>query len=280
MLHKEVSKGNGFLTCENYIANKDISIITNFFEIAAKLKISILVIDDLNIKERDSILNDISHESYPLFSSKLVYENIKAQEHILEILRDEYKKFIQSNNLTKSLLVSRKTLKENSVDKIKKQLGNIRHQYEVISLLSDNKNTMKWAANERRIDYITIEILENSELVDSSLCSVVKQNNKAFEVVLFPLIDVKNERELSEILRKGKKLMDLIRSGNAPYIFTMKPKIPLDLRTGSQMRLLGNLFGVSYNKTKSCVFDKQLEVLINNTIKLHETHIFEGVKEV
>jgi RNase P/RNase MRP subunit p30 len=59
----------------------------------------------------------------------------------------------------------------------------------------------------------------------------------------------------------------------------MNPKSPLHLRNGSQMRFLGELLGVSYNQTKKAVFENQFSVLISNIIKLHDSSIFEGVKE-
>ena len=75
-------------------------------------------------------------------------------------------------------------------------------------------------------------------------------------------------------------MLQLFISTNAPFIFTMKPKIPFNLRTGSQMRLLGELLGSSYNRTKISVFDKQLDILIGNTIRLDESYVVEGLKEV
>ncbi|MCE7742499.1 MAG: hypothetical protein GOP50_08550 [Candidatus Heimdallarchaeota archaeon] len=279
MSHKEISKGNNFLTCENYILFNDTDEMIDFFVIAFRLKIPMLVINDLTIKERNTFLESAGLEKFSLTTSKLIYEKAKSEIIASGKLMTVFKNFLYPNDDRKFLLVTRKTIYENSIDKIKNQLGSIRNQYEIISLYSKDRNTLKWAAQDRRIDYITIEILENSEFIDQSLCSVVKQNNKIFEIVLSSLINTKNDREISEVLRKGKKLMKLICSTNTPFIFTMKPESPLELRTGSQMRLLGSLLESSYNKTKTCVFDKQLEVLIANTIKLHESHVFEGIQE-
>ncbi|MHA1198348.1 MAG: RNase P subunit p30 family protein [Candidatus Heimdallarchaeaceae archaeon] len=280
MSHKEISKGNNFLTCENYVSFNNKGKKTDFLEIAFRLKIVMLVIDDLTIKEQNSLLESADTEEFSLTTSKLLYETLKSEISTSGKLKIAYKNLLYSNDGLKCLLVTRKTICENSVDVIKKQLGSFRNQYEIISLNSKDRNTLKWAAQDRRIDYISVELLGNSEFIDQSLCSVMKQNNKVFEIVLSSLINTRSDRELSEILRKGKKLMKLIRSTNTPFIFTMKPGSPLELRTGSQMRLLGSLLDSSYNKTKICVFDKQLEILIANTIKLHESHIFEGIKEV
>ncbi len=277
---KVISKGDNFLTFENNISLNDTSRFTEFLEIAAKLKIFLLAIDGMSIKTRNSFLESMESDQFSLITANSIYEKIKSEGNASEKLKFDIKKLLSSNDKITSLLVSRKTLNDNSIDKIKKELGSIRNQYEIISLFSKDRNTLKWAAQDRRIDYISIEILENSEFIDYALCSVVKQNNKIFEINLSSLINTKTDRELSEVLRKGKKLMKLIYSTNAPFVYSMKPKSPLEFRTGSQMRLLGSLLESSYNKTKACVFDKQLEVLVTNTIKLHESHIVEGIKEV
>ncbi len=280
MSNKEISKGNGFLTCENYVPFNEVNIMRNFFKIAYDLKIPLVVIDNMSIQERTIFLQNLDPENSIVTTSQQIYDSLKTENITTNQLKTAYTKFIYSNESLKCLIVTRKTLTGNSIEKIKQQLGSFRYQYEIISFYSDDQTALKWAAQDRRIDYITIEILGNSKSIDQALCSVVKQKSKCFEIIISPLINAKSDRELSEVLRKGRKLMQLITSTNTPFIFTMKPKSPLQLRTGSQMRLLGGLLEVSYNKTKESIFGKQLEILIANTIKLHESYIFEGVKEV
>lgn len=280
MSNKGISLKKNFLTCENYIPFNEKNILENFFNIAYILKIPLLVADNLSIQKRDKLLQNLEIKDFRVTTSDNFYEKLKSKNLIFHQLKIAYKDHLFSNDIFQSLLVSRKTINENSIEEIKQKLPNLRNQYEIISLYSDNQNILKWAAQDSRIDYITIEILENSSFIDRALCSITKQNNKPFEIVLSPLITVQYEKKLSEILRKGKKLLQLFISTNAPFIFTMKPKIPFNLRTGSQMRLLGELLGSSYNRTKISVFDKQLDILIGNTIRLDESYVVEGLKEV
>ena len=280
MSQKEISRGKEFFSCENYLPYKDIDSLKKFLEIASRLKIHLLVVDGLAIKDRDLLLNSSDLEKFSLINLKLIYETVRAKAITFDEVRDSLKSIIYSEDYSSNIIVTRKTIHENSIDKIKKQLGSIRNQYEIIALHSNDRNTLKWAAQDRRIDYITIELHENSEFIDQTLCSVVKQNNKNFEIVLSSIINTQTERELSDMLRKGKKLMRTINSTNAPFIYTMKPKSYFDLRTGSQMRHLGSLLDSPYNETKTCVFDKQIETLTTNIMKLHESHVFEGIREV
>jgi RNase P/RNase MRP subunit p30 len=280
MSQKKIGKANNFFTCENYLPFCDTDVLTKFLEIAYKLKINLLIIDDLSIKKRDAYLEALNLKEIPPISSQMIYERFKDTAFTSEKLKDSFKNFLYSGDCPRSILATRKTIRENSIEKIKKQLGSVRSQYEIISLLSSDRNTLKWAAQDRRIDYITIEILENSACIDQSLCSVVKQNNKSLEIVLSPILKAKNDRELSDVLRKGKKVMRLINSTNTPFVYTMKPESPLELRTNSQMRLLGGLLDIPYNQSKNYVFETQLKILITNTMKLHDSHIFEGVREV
>ena len=267
-------------SCENYLPYDSMDMIDKYLGIADSLRIPLLIIDNLTIKQRDLLLESEDFKNYSLQSPKQIYDEVRVGAITHEELKTAFEELLQSNPQSKILFVSRKTIHESSIDKIKKQLGSIRNQYEIIALFAKNKNALKWAAQDRRIDYVSINILENSEFLDKALCSVIKQNNKKIEVILSSLLKIDDERELSEVLRKGKKLMNLITSTNTPFIFTMNPNSHLELRTGSQMRLLGNLLGVDYNKTRSCVFEKQLQVIIDNTLKLHDSFAFEGIKEV
>jgi len=274
-MQKGIPSSNNSLTCENYLPQDAMDNINEYLGIANNLRISILIFDDLTIKQRDSFLNSESSKNFSLKSAQQIYSDIRTDAITLEELKPVFKELLHSN----TILVSRKTIHETSVDKVKKQLGSIRNQYEIITLFSTSKNTLKWAAQDRRLDYITVDLLENVEFIDQALCSVIKQNNKKIEIILSTLLKANNERELSEALRKGKKLMNIIVSTNTPFIFTMKPNSNLELRAGSQMRLLGNLLGINYNMTKSCVFEKQLQVIIENLMKLHDSFVFEGIKE-
>jgi RNase P/RNase MRP subunit p30 len=139
---------------------------------------------------------------------------------------------------------------------------------------------LKWGAQDRRIDYISIDLIDHSKVIDRPFCSLIKHNNKTLEIILSSLINVKNDRDLSDVLRKGKKIMKLIKATKTPFIFTMGAKSNLELRTGSQMRLLGGLLDVPYHNTKFCVFEKQFNILLNNLAKLDQSHIFEGIREV
>ncbi len=279
MSHKQISKGNNFLTCENYISLNDLDQIDNYLEIANKLNISVIVLDAVSIKKRKLLLESAVSEKFTFISPISIYDLFKFQEGDSEKLNKNISYFLNSDKELKFIVTTRKTICEDSVDKIKKQLSSIRNQYDIISLYSKNKNTLKWAAQDERLDYITVEILDNSEYIDQSLCSVVKQNNKRFEIVLSSLINAPDDKAISEVFRKGKKLMKIINSTKAPFIFTMKAKSPLELRSGSQMRLLGSLLDCSYNKTKNSVFEKQLEVIFNNAAKLHKSYIVKGIRE-
>ena len=74
--------------------------------------------------------------------------------------------------------------------------------------------------------------------------------------------------------------MKLLKQGNVPFIFSMSPVSPLHLRNGSQMRYLGELLGISYNKSKNSVFENQFSKIVSNVIKIHDSSIFDGVKGV
>ena len=136
MSHKEISKGSNFLTCENYISLEDENQIVNFIKIAEKLNISILTLDGVSIEKRNAIIESSQVKRDSLISPASLYDLNTIGLKITQEIQETIKKFLYTSDEQKYLLVSRKTINENSVDKIRKQLGSIRNQYDIITKTS------------------------------------------------------------------------------------------------------------------------------------------------
>jgi RNase P/RNase MRP subunit p30 len=264
---------------ENYISLKQNSSVEAYLEIAHQLLISILIFEDLSISERDAFLDNFENEEYTVISPNYIYNLLKTDYVSNEKLKIGFKDFLEIKEKGSILLATRKTFTKITKDELVRALSKKRREFEIISLQSEDKDLLKWAAHDRRIDYITIDLHMGSSQIDGALCSLMKQNNKCFEILLSSLFS-DNNKNFSNLVRSGKKIMKMIMSNNVPFIFTISPKSPLQLRSGKQLRYIGELLGVSFNKSKSSIFDYQLSALVDNTIKLHENYVFEGIKEV
>ena len=120
---------------------------------------------------------------------------------------------------------------------------------------TNDKKVLKWAAQDRRIDYIVLDPSYNSQVIDKALCSVMKQSDKYFEFTFSPIFKAKTEKELSIVIRNSKKMLKLIKLSKVPFIFSVNPSTPYQLRNSSQMRYMGEFLDIPYNKTKKNTFD-------------------------
>ncbi|NHK33079.1 MAG: hypothetical protein FK730_17150 [Asgard group archaeon] len=265
---------------ENYINLTQNSSIEDYCEIANQLAISILFFENISIDERNASIKKTKSNQYDVFSPISVYEQLKNDHISYEKIEEGFRKFLIAEEKSTLIVATRRTLTETTKNELIRSLTKSRRQFEIISVNSKDKDILKWAAHDRRIDYISIDLQEQPSILDSALCSLMKQNSKCFEIILSPLFLTDNNKKFSSIVRTGKKILKLILSYKVPFIFTICPNSPLQMRSGKQLRYIGELLGVPFNKSKSSVFDYQLSTLINNTVKLHENYVFEGVKEV
>lgn len=279
MSNRENHVNNVQLSFESNVSLIGGSTILDFIEIANITKIPIMAIDNLTIDERNKLIDDASISKFSLVSPTHMYDLYCDTSYNLEQAITVLRNRLIDMDSNQHIIVTRKNISGKNIDEIKRNLPKIRFQYELIGIFSETKNILKWAANDRRIDFFAVDLSSNISSVDAALCSLIKQNNKFVELSLASLLTSCDDKEFSQSLRNGKKLIKLLIQNRIPFIFSMNPKSPLHLRNGSQMRFLGELLGVSYNQTKKAVFENQFSVLISNIIKLHDSSIFEGVKE-
>ncbi|MHA1219139.1 MAG: RNase P subunit p30 family protein [Candidatus Heimdallarchaeaceae archaeon] len=267
------------LSFESNVSLIDGSTVLDFIEIANITKIPIMAVNNLTIDERNKLIDDASISKFSLVSPAHMYNLYCDTSYNLEQAITVLRNHLLDMDSNQHIIVTRKNISGKNIDEIKRNLPTIRFQYELIGIFSETKNILKWAANDRRIDFFAVDLSSNISSIDAALCSLIKQNNKFVELSLASLLTSGDDKKFSQSLRNGKKLMKLLIQNRIPFIFSMNPKSPLHLRNGSQMRFLGELLGVSYNQTKNTVFENQFSALISNIIKLHDSSIFEGVKE-
>ncbi|UJG42347.1 MAG: hypothetical protein K9W46_08010 [Candidatus Heimdallarchaeum endolithica] len=265
------------LSCENFIEVKDNDDLLNFIEISKKLCIKLLGIENYEKKKIEYFIQDkmkTSHDEIRSISS--LFPQIKECDTIDDKIRSAIKAIKNSSKTT--FLFSRKTLRGETIANLKDDLAKYRKRFDVISVVSDNLEVAKWATHDRRVDYLTIGI-SNKEAVDEGLISLAKQHNMTLELCLDSLFLSGDARNLSSTIRSVKKITNLIVKRNK-FILTVRPTTPYHLRTSQQLRYLGELIGIPFNKSRNAVFNEQLTILVSNLTKQSEKYVFNGVEIV
>jgi len=279
MKDPETFTSDSVLSCENYLSADNLRNLKLFTKIVKSLRINLFAVDDYNL---DSVSKLISSEEAKEYSvTSLVEMCNKTVGKKFDLI--DYKQIIRdaiiSVKFDTSILISRKTLEEDSIENLKRKLSELRDKYEIIAVKSDDIKVLKWAAHDRRVDYISVDLISNHLPIDTALCSLMKQHNKCFELILSPLL-LSDNKGVSVAIRLGKKIFKLISSTNIQFILTMKPETCYQLRNGIQIRYLAQLLDIPFNKSKMSVFDTQLLIALKNTMKLNKSNLVAGIKEV
>ena len=239
---------------ENHLMINDISQFSSFLELAKALNINLLVLERFPINKLPELIEEFA--SYNLVQLKDIISEVPNYTHC--VITNDWTSLIQALikhfKEGKIVLASRLTLNVDTIDAAKRYLSQNRNLYHIISITSSSDKVLKWAAHDRRVDYITITLNSNTKIVDKGLCSLMKQHSKPFEILLYPLITARSDRELSELIRNGKRLTELLKLHRNLYVFAMGVKNPFEFRTRIQLRHIANIVGFQYNETKYACF--------------------------
>ena len=172
------------LSFESNVSLIDSSTILDFIEIANITKIPIIAVDRLTIDERNKLIDDASISKFSLVSPAHMYNLYCDTSYNLEQAITVLRNHLLDMDSNQHIIVTRKNVSGKNIDEIKRNLSRIRFQYELIGIFSETKNILKWAANDRRIDFFAVDLSSNISSIDAALCSLIKQNNKFVELSL------------------------------------------------------------------------------------------------
>lgn len=278
MKDPEVFTSDSVLSCENYVSVDNLRNLKLFSKIVKKLRINLFSVDDFNLDNVNELITSEEAKKYNVTSLVEIYNKTIGKKFDLMDFKQTIRDTIIDANFDIHILISRKTLEEDSIENLKRKLSELRNKHEIIAVKADDIKILKWAAHDRRVDYISVDLLSSHFPIDKALCSLMKQHNKCFELILSPLL-LSDNKEVSAAIRSGKKIFKLISSTNTHFILTMKPKSCYQLRNGIQIRYLAQLLDIPFNKSKMSIFDNQLLIALKNSMKLDRSNIVDGIRE-
>lgn len=275
MQMKKDYRSNHVISCENYLPDTSYEKIEQFIKLALKLNISVLVFENLDIVKRDKLIKEF-HDRYPLISPTTLFHHYDTIDEAT-LIRN-FIQYIRNNN--QILIATRKTITDTNINKVKHFLAKNRFKFDLIAVRANSEKLLKWSIHDRRIDFVTVEDISKSQIIDKGVCSLLKEFNKPLEITFSPVLEGKNLKEISYHLRERKKLANLLLEKKVELILSSNPSNIFLLRTADQLRYLGSLISIPFTLSKSYVLENQLRIIVKNVIKLDERYIFEGIKEV
>lgn len=277
MKDPEAFISDSILSCENYVSAGNLRNLELFSKIVKLLKINLFSVDGFNLDDVNELITSEEAKEYSITSLVEMCKTV-GEKYDLVDFKQAIKDAIISAKFNTHIIISRKTLEEDSIENLKRILSEFRNEYEIIAVKTDDIKVHKWAAHDRRVDYISVDLVSNHLPIDKALCSLMKQHNKCFELILSPLL-LSDNKGVSAAIRSGKKMFKLISSTNTQFILTMKPESCYQLRNGIQIRYLAQLLDIPFNRSKISVFDNQLLIALKNAMKLDKSNLVDGIKE-
>ncbi|MBN1329582.1 MAG: hypothetical protein JXA54_08930 [Candidatus Heimdallarchaeota archaeon] len=216
-------------------------------------------------------LSNMNHSSYDKIAARL---GLKAYA----ILNEKYKKkTIEEKKESFVDHISRFEINENTVEKVRKILPNVRQKYEIISIRTTSPKVAQWVVKDNRVDLISIAISSLRELVTDPLANVASENNTFFEIDLSPLLDEKSNNSM--IMRNISRTINLLMKERAKFIFTFNVSSPLEFREKRGIISVAKLLGIPEDIIRKN-YQEFFSLIKLNRDKLSDNFIAPGINVV
>ncbi|RDE16978.1 MAG: hypothetical protein C4K47_00565 [Candidatus Thorarchaeota archaeon] len=188
-----------------------------------------------------------------------------------------------SNPITKTndgiVLMTRIDLAGRGAESIKRQLPRIRQRTSVIAVPLSDIEASNWAAEDSRVDLLTIAEPSKEYTIRESTAKLAGQNGIALEVPIAPLLRTSG-LDRSRILKVYREsVATAIDSGMAVVLSSFASE-PILMRAPSAMWHIGILLGMDKRKSKECVYQVPDQILSRSERKVKSQSFTPGIEVV
>jgi RNase P/RNase MRP subunit p30 len=175
------------------------------------------------------------------------------------------------------LLLRRVDLTGGRLSVLKKHVVQDRRRAAIIAFqLTKNTDLVNWAAEDGRVDLITVNHAKNDQLRDTT-ASLAAESGTALEMSIAPLLHTVG-LERSKILKTYRENIRAALEAKMSVVMTSGARFPHGLRSPVSLRHIASLLGVRYEDTRAAIRDDPHWLVERNLEKLQTNFIAEGVK--
>ncbi|HUT82031.1 MAG TPA: Rpp14/Pop5 family protein [Candidatus Bathyarchaeia archaeon] len=216
-------------------------------------------------------LTDKDFSSYDKIAARL---GLKAYV----ILNEKYKKKVKGEK-KESIIdhITRYEIRENTVEKVRKILPNVRLNYEIISIQTSSPKVAQWVVKDNRVDILSIANISIREIITGPLANVAAENNTFFEIDLSSLLNEKSNSSM--IMRNISRAINILLKEKVKFIFTFNVSSPLEFRDKRGIISIGKLLGVPEDIIRKNYHDFFSLVELNRN-KLSDNFVAPGISIV
>jgi RNase P/RNase MRP subunit p30 len=175
--------------------------------------------------------------------------------------------------------VTRIDLEGRSLVTLKQHLVRVRHSTLVVGLPLRGIESANWAAEDTRVDLLTLEYPQKDTGLRSSTARLAAQFGTALEVPVLPLL-VTDGLQRSKIIKVFSESIQTALGGNMGIVLSSGADLPLRMRSPLALQHIGILLGLETHVAKAAVRGVPKRIIDLNSMKLEKSYLGSGLEIV
>ena len=173
-------------------------------------------------------------------------------------------------------VLKRADLTGKNLKSIRKRVDDVRRRAMIVSVDLTSVDTANWAADDKRVDLLTLNHLREYRLRDTT-ARLGAASSTALEIKFEPLLNL-NGLKRSKVIKMYRESVDTAIDSGMQVILSSGAKHPLQLRSSRAMCYLCELLGMERKYAEHAVNQAPLDIVERNRRKLSSDYIMDGLE--
>jgi RNase P/RNase MRP subunit p30 len=179
---------------------------------------------------------------------------------------------------TTPLIYSRINLETRKLSTLKKHAADARSKYSVIAIPILGVETANWAAEDSRIDILTVDYT-GKNVLRKTTASMSANHGTALEICIAPLLGC-NGLERSKIIRNIHDSITVATRSGMKIVLSSGATSPIHMRSPVALRHIGMTLGLDRKEANEALLLNPQELITKNRDRIDGNHIGPGIEVI
>jgi RNase P/RNase MRP subunit p30 len=173
-------------------------------------------------------------------------------------------------------VLKRADLTGNNIKSIRKRVDDVRKHSMIVSVGLASVETANWAADDKRVDLLTLNHLRDYRLRDTT-ARLGAASNTALEIKFEPLLNLAGLNR-SKVIKMYRESISTAISSGMQVILSSGAKHPLHMRSPRAMQYLCELLGMEPKYAEHAVNHAPIDIVEENRRRFRSDYIRDGLE--
>jgi RNase P/RNase MRP subunit p30 len=159
---------------------------------------------------------------------------------------------------------------------LRKQVDNVRRRSMIVSVKLASVETANWAAEDQRVDLLTLDHSQAHRLRDST-ARLAATSDTALEIRIEPLLHLAGLSR-SKVIKVYRESIRTAIDSEMQVILSSGALHPLHMRSTMAIRCLGELLGMGSKYAENAIKQAPVDLVERNRRKFGSDYVAEGVE--